>query len=143
MNQEETKTREPENQVKENLGFIVDVFKGTAEPVLFRNELADYYRLLNCNLIDIVEAEIGGRLFDIIVDDEGLMKEDPKPSAFDKDEKPLLCGSLLLCHNDPETGHETALTNEDITLLLSKIVQVDRPGKPEEKPYKALLGLKM
>lgn len=36
--------------------------------------LQEWYRLIKCDLIDIVSRKIGGRYYDIIVDDEGLFK---------------------------------------------------------------------
>ena len=36
--------------------------------------LQEWYRLIKCDLIDIVSRKIGGRYNDIIVDDEGLFK---------------------------------------------------------------------
>lgn len=137
----ENETENEQEEKKELLGFIVDLKKRTAEPCLFKDSLQEFYRLLDCRLIDIQEALIEGRPFDFIVDDEGLLKESPKPSAFTKDEKPVFCGSLLVCRSDPETGKEAPLSNEDITLLLSHVVEVSNRAKPEEAPYKALLGL--
>lgn len=129
-----------ESQEKKHLGFIVDVVRGTAEPCHFRSVLADYYRLLRCELIDICEVMIEGRRFDFIVDDEGLLKGPAKPSAFSSDQKPLFAGSILVCHNDPETGLEIGLTNDEISLLLSKVVQVST-GDGEK--YKGLIDVKM
>ncbi len=45
--------------------------------------LAEWYRLIKCDLIDIVSRKIGGRYYDIIVDDEGLYKGAAKPTALD------------------------------------------------------------
>lgn len=36
--------------------------------------LAEWYRLINCDLIDITTHNIGGRSYDIIADDEGLLR---------------------------------------------------------------------
>ena len=36
--------------------------------------LEEWYRLIKCSLIDIVSREIGGRYYDVIVDDEGLYR---------------------------------------------------------------------
>jgi hypothetical protein len=137
----ENKTENEQEEKKELLGFIVDLKNGTAEPCFFKDSLQDFYRLLNCRLIDIQEAYIEGKAFDFIVDDEGLLKENPKPTAFTKDEKPVFCGSLLVCRSDPETGREAPLSSEDVSLLLSRVVEVSNTAKPEEPPYKALLGL--
>lgn len=43
--------------------------------------LLEWYRLIKCNLIDIVSRKIGGRYYDIILDDEGLFKGAAKPTS--------------------------------------------------------------
>ena len=80
------------------------------------NRLEEYYRLLNCSLIDITSRKVGGVSFDIIVDDEGLLKDSPIISAFDPDGQPALAGNLLFCKYDGEGG-ETSVTQEDIDHL--------------------------
>ena len=44
------------------------------------NGLQDYYRLIGCDCIDIANREIRGKRFDIICDDNGLLKAEPQPS---------------------------------------------------------------
>lgn len=123
------------------LGLYVNINAGTVEPCYFKDDLKEFYRLLNCRTIDIQEARIEGRLFDFIVDDEALLKEGPKPSAFTKDKKPAFCGNLLICRCDTSIGKEISLTKEDITLLLSKVVEIANREAPEEPRYKGLWGL--
>lgn len=137
-------TEEEEEQAYkqvERLGFIIDTEKNQAEPVFFRACLESYYSLLNVDLIDIREGMLEGHFFDFIVDDEGLLKEDPKASIFDKEGKPLLVGNVLICHNDPETGREYELTKEDISLLLRHVCQVT--DTKTGKTWKGLHGLEM
>ena len=45
------------------------------------NGLQDYYRLIGCDCIEIANREIRGKRFDIICDDEGLLKAEPQVSA--------------------------------------------------------------
>lgn len=83
------------------------------------DRLNEYYSLLNCSLIDIQCRKIGGKWFDIICDDEALLKAEPIVSAVDSDGKPALCGNLLFCNYDDSTGEEVSLTDEDIQHLES------------------------
>ena len=63
----------------------------------------------------------------VYIDDEGLLKENPLPSMFDENGEPVLVGNLLICRNDPETGFEKELTNEDAQLIMRHVVGVSNP----------------
>ena len=45
------------------------------------NGLQDYYRLIGCDCIEIANREIRGKRYDIICDDEGLLKAEPQVSS--------------------------------------------------------------
>ena len=81
------------------------------------NHLQEYYRYLNCSIVDITSRKVGGKWFDIIADDEGLLKENPIVSALDSNNQPALVGNLLFCNYDSETGEEVSLTDDDIEHL--------------------------
>ena len=94
------------------------------------NHLTEYYKYLNCYLIDITSRKVGGRYFDIIVDDEGLFADKPIVSAVDSSGEPALVGNLLFCNHDGQGG-ETSLTDQDIALLqeFTTLVEVvDKKG---------------
>lgn len=78
--------------------------------------LEAYYKALNCDLIDIVVATVDGREFDIVCDDEALLKNDPIPSACDFDGNAMIYGSILLLHHDDE-GNLTEISEDDVRLL--------------------------
>ena len=88
------------------------------------NHLTEYYKLLNCSLIDIARRKVGGKYFDIILDDEGLFTESPIVSAIDSNGDPALVGNLLFCNHDGQGG-ETSLTDQDIALLQEFTTTVD------------------
>ena len=77
------------------------------------NELKTIYEHLNCDIITIPRYLIGGRLYDIIADDEGLLKDDPIPSLF-LDDEPALCGSFIITKYDDQTGDQIGLSEDDI-----------------------------
>ena len=81
------------------------------------NHLQEYYKYLNCSIVDITSRKVGGKWFDIIADDEGLLKENPIVSALDSNNQPALVGNLLFCNYDSETGEEVSLTDDDIEHL--------------------------
>lgn len=55
-----------------------------------------YYGLLKCHTIDVTQRKIGKYVYDIIVDDEGLLKSDHIISLW-HGLRPDLVGNLLFC----------------------------------------------
>ena len=100
-------------------GFLVDVTTGEAKVVVFEDKLENIYNLLNVELIDVTERKIGEHVYDIVCDDEGLLKPNV-PSAYNGKGEPVLVGSLLLVNHDEE-GNFCDLTNEQIVELKGKI----------------------
>lgn len=93
-----------------------------------QNDLDTYYDIIGCRCIDIVNYPINGKNYDIIVDDEGLLKGAPIVTAVDKSGHPLLVGALIITNYDGE-GNETDLEPGDVTRITSAIrytVQGDR-----------------
>lgn len=93
-----------------------------------KNDLDTYYKMIQCNCIDIVERKIGGKVFDIVLDDEGLLKENPIPSMIEKNGRIMLVGNLLICHHD-NNGNLTSLDKEDKDLIEKNIIPIIYKGK--------------
>lgn len=53
--------------------LLINVMENKIE-VVEANELKDYYRLIGCTTIDIVNRSIKGKRYEIICDDEGTFK---------------------------------------------------------------------
>ncbi len=104
-------------------GILVDVKSNIIDVCEIEKSLESYYKILNCKLIDIVPMKIGNRYFDIICDDEGLMKEDITLSAIYDDFTPALVGNLLVVRHDGK-GNERSLTSKDILLVLEHVTTV-------------------
>ena len=107
--------------------LLLDVQKQEVREVE-ANGLKDYYKLLNCDTIDITNREVYNfkrqekRTFDIICDDNGLLISDIIPSAVGKDGKVKLVGNLLICNVDE--GIEQSLPEEEIDFLKDSIEKV-------------------
>ena len=54
--------------------LLIDVWNSNAQFVEIKDDLDDFYRLLNCDTIDIVQRSIGGVVYEIICDDNGLFR---------------------------------------------------------------------
>lgn len=98
-------------------GFVVNVYDPTkTDVVVFHDKLENIYKMLDVELIDVTERQIGNFTYDIVCDDEGLFKNPAYPSAFDKSGNPQLVGNLLLVNHDDE-GNFASLTDEQIETI--------------------------
>lgn len=108
--------------------LLLDVQKQKVREVEASN-LDEYYKLLNCDTIDIVTREVFNfrrqekRAFDIICDDNGLLKSDIIPSGIGKDGSVQLVGNLLICNFD-KNGNEKSLTEDDVDFIEDSIERV-------------------
>ena len=66
------------------------------EKLNIKDELQNYYNLIECNSIDIVRRKIGKRYFNIICDDEGMLVDGPKISAISNLGEVRLVGNTVL-----------------------------------------------
>lgn len=97
-------------------GWLIDLKNGKSCTVEFEDSLENLYQLCNCETIDITVRKIGRFEYDITCDDEGLLMENPIPTAFDSQRNPMLYGNLLLTNHDDE-GSLTSLKEEQIADL--------------------------
>ena len=113
--------------------FLLDVNGKTAKAMDVAGGLDCWYRLIGCDTIDIVTRKVGGRKFDIICDDCGLMSEHPIISAVDAQYEPMLVGSLVFAHHDAE-GNTTGLVDGDVEAISGAVRHIrtlnDLSGHP-------------
>lgn len=96
----------------------------TAELIDLEDELSELYRVLECEHIDIVNRALGGVIFDIVLDDEGLLKANETgalPTSWWQKEGYTpnhegLFGNLLLAHHDDEGNLTSCHPNELIAV---------------------------
>lgn len=100
--------------------YLIDVINEKAE-VVKADGLDDFYRLIDCDTIDIVTRKIGRRYYDIICDDNGLFADGPKISAIDDCGSIMLVGNLLIAGLHDEEGELTDLTDDDIAYIADRI----------------------
>lgn len=81
--------------------------------------LNEYYHLLGCRCIDMVEIDVDGYSYDVICDDEGLFREPMVPTLYIS-EAQVLFGNLAFVKIDEE-GYTVGLDKEDIERLLGFI----------------------
>lgn len=109
------------------------------EPQIIETEggLKEWYRLLRCDSIDIASRKIGGRYYDLIIDDEGLQKSRVKITALDKEQQPVLVGNLIICNYDGDGG-ETSLTDEDIENITSQLLILTEANAEQPEKWLAI-----
>ncbi len=88
-------------------GVLIDVSSGL--PVIKdgsfdANDFKSLYPLLNCRVFTIATRKIGGKYFDIYLDDEGLLKDGNIVSAISIDNSEVLVGNILVVKHDDDGG---------------------------------------
>lgn len=98
---------------------IIKLTKNKLETINIEKKLDNYYKQLNCSIIDIVTVKINNKQYDLIIDDEGKLKDhEPILLFLDKDHDLIdyIATSCLIC-NSKETKdgiEEDSLTEQDI-----------------------------
>lgn len=94
----------------------VKVVKSTGE-----SDLEFFYKNIECDCIDIVARKVGGKVFEIVCDDEGLLKESPRPSAISKNNEVELVGNLMFFHGVDSEGDLIDITKDDVKTIRDNI----------------------
>ncbi len=89
------------------------------------DKLNEYYRYLNCRCIDMATIDVDGHAYDVVCDDEALLRQPLIPSLYISEEQ-VLFGNLAFVRND-EDGESVGLDREDMIRLLNYI---DRQKEP-------------
>ena len=102
------------------------------------NCLADYYKFIGCNYVDIIHRRIGDVEVEIVLDDEGLLVENPKVSAISVDGTPMLFGNLLIASGRvTDDGELTELTEEEVDEIMDNVATISTSVYTE--PYPAFV----
>lgn len=90
------------------------------------NSYKDYYKVLNCDTFDIQTRKFGDEWLDIYCDDEGLFKENNKPSVLTFANGELveqIVGNVFIVSHDDE-GETISLTDEQIKKVMETVAVV-------------------
>ena len=119
--------------------YVIDAETGKHRVEDTDCSLEELYRLTHCSCIDIASRKIGGQWFDIVVDDEGLLKSNPIVTAATADLRPVLVGSLIVCRHDSD-GNIAGLSNADIELLEANTATISDKAHPG-RVWEALINV--
>ena len=114
-------------------GLLVDVQRSTVK-IVNVSGLQDYYRLIGCTTVDIVNRKIGKKRYEIICDDEGLLTNEPIVSAIDGKLQPMLVGNLIIAGEADTDGNLTSLKADDLVNLNVNLRYVFSRKKPMGYP---------
>lgn len=103
-------------------GLLFDAKKNDFTEVDVK-DLHDYYKLINCSCIDVCRRKIGDRYFEIVVDDEGLLKDKPMLSAINPlDDNCVLVGNLIFYDGVDYEGEFTPITDEGVKIIKENLL---------------------
>lgn len=88
-----------------------------------KDDLDTFYDIIGCRCIDIPRRQIGGEYYDIICDDEGLLKDYPQVAIVDKSLQPMIVGTIIITKSDDE-GELVSLSDEDIARIRGEVLQL-------------------
>lgn len=83
------------------------------------DKLNEYYRYLDCHCIDMVTINVDGYAYDVVCDDEALLRQPLVPSLYISEEH-VFFGNLAFVKIDEE-GASVGLDREDMIRLLDFI----------------------
>lgn len=98
--------------------------EGNLSVLDIESTLENYYSHLNCHTIDMVCREISGHPFTVVCDDEGLMIDNPIPTAIYTDGSIALCGNIMIEGMPDSVGNSTGLSDEDVTWIMQSIEEL-------------------
>lgn len=111
---------------------------GAAKAIDITANLESYYREIECDCIDIACLTVDGHPFDFIVDDVGLLKENPIVTVIEASGfAPRLVGTVLVfgCGEYDIRG----LTDDEVELLEESTLTVTVSRNDEEISYREIL----
>ena len=99
------------------------------------NTLDDYYKFIDCNYVDIIHRRIGDVEVEIVLNDEGLLVNAPKPSGISIDGTPILFGNLLIASGRvTDDGELTELTEEEVDEIMDNVATITTSVYTEPYP---------
>lgn len=100
------------------LANIDGVFKLTKT----KNNWKAFKELIDCDFLEPAYVSVNGVEYEILADDEGMLKEDVFPTVFmGSESNPQIFGNIIVCHYNRQRDVDEGLTAKDISLLTTKI----------------------
>lgn len=102
---------------------------GSVDIIEFEDSLEEMYKLLDCDMIEIVKRPIGvdKREFTIICDEEARLKDfklTDITAVENNDYEPFIVGNILIVSPNNEDGELHSLTLEEMEYIMDKGLKV-------------------
>lgn len=110
-------------QGQELKGLLIDNSKCEARGCTITDDLDSFYKVLDCETIDIVTRYINGQPFELVIDDEGKSVEGNLPAVrcfLDGQLTDLIVGKVFICHANAE-GELTSITEEEMKAIMDTL----------------------
>lgn len=101
-------------------GIHIDTDNRRASSAMVDDKLEAFYKLLKCDLIEIVPRKIGRHIVNVVCDESGLLVQDPVISAIDGNGEIMFVGNLFIAGLYDSEGNLTSLTDEEQKDILEK-----------------------
>ena len=117
-------------------GYLVDVSTPSVGVVEIEgnSHLDRFYELIGCRCIDICVRTIGGKQYNIVLDDEGLLVDSPVFSAFEPQGTPMLAGNLVILGMEEGSCELASLTDEDVSRIRKSMTLAIDTGRMNVYP---------
>lgn len=79
----------------------------------------EYYRLIGCEYITIIQRKINGKVYELVCDDEALLKSGQSPCAVNSLFDEVIYGNIVIAGEADAKGNLTALTPDDISSIFN------------------------
>lgn len=80
--------------------LFVDANKQTIEKMEIKNNINTFYELIGTDCVEIIGRKINGKMTEIILDEEGKLKEHQYISGLSEEMNENLVGNLIIKSND-------------------------------------------
>ena len=120
----------------------LNVIEGDVMQMDIMDDLQVFYDMIHCRTVEMPEVRIGNRdtYFNIICDEEALLKSGAIPSVFTESEA-MLYGNIIICKANYNTGELESLTDDECAYIKSHVLPVKRVNREthEARTYFALV----
>ena len=115
--------------MKKIKGILIDVYNKKVEEIEFENTLSKYYEIIKCDLVTTTPFDVND---DLIVDDEGLLKNPDRFFSFNDMREPQYAGNgIIVGFNDKGEwiSHSVNLKAVQKSVVFFRIYK-DENGRP-------------